>query len=154
MVIKKSTKKKGLGGGAFSGGSRPREQSPLRPKHAEKRPPCSDTCPSGNRIRQFVTAIAQAERLGKSPEQALEEAWYVYTDTSPFPSVCGRVCPAPCETECNRKELEGAVNINKIERAIGDYGIEKKLPLKAISSEKKPQKIATNKITSTIAGHS
>ena len=102
----------------------------------------ADACPSGNRVRQFVTTIAQAERLGKPLEKAYEEAWYVYTDTSPFPAVCGRVCPAVCETQCNRKELEAAVSINKIERAIGDFGIEKALPLKILSDEKKPQKVA------------
>ena len=139
---KKKKKKKGLGGGGFSSASSSREQSPLRPRNTEKKPPCHDTCPSGNHIREFVRTIAQAERLGKSPEQALEEAWEIYTDTSPFPSVCGRVCPAPCETECNRKELEGAVSINKVERAIGDFGIEKRLGLKVLSEEKKPQKIA------------
>jgi len=108
----------------------------------ERRPPCCDTCPSGNKIREFLTTIAQAERLKKPIEQAMEEAWHIYTDTSPFPAVCGRVCPAPCETECNRKELEGAVNVNKVERAIGDFGIEKSLKLKTLSDEKKPQKIA------------
>ncbi|UCC84068.1 MAG: FAD-dependent oxidoreductase [Gemmatimonadota bacterium] len=143
MAVKKvvKKKKKTLGARGFSSGAS-REMSPLRPRHVEKKPPCHDTCPSGNRIRQFVTTIAQAERLEKPLDQAFEEAWHIYTDTSPFPSVCGRVCPAPCETECNRIELEGAVNINKIERAIGDYGIEHDLPLKTLSEEKKPQKIA------------
>ncbi len=141
MVKKKKKKKKGLGERIASKSSG-REQSPLRPKHSEKKPPCRDTCPSGNHIREFVTTVAQAERLGKSPEDALLQAWEIYTDTSPFPAVCGRVCPAPCETGCNRKELEGAVSINKIERAIGDIGIEKNLGLKVLSEEKKPQKIA------------
>ena len=138
MAKKMKRKKRGLGAAA----SRGREQSPLRPKFAEKTPPCRNTCPSGNSIREFVTAIAQAERLGKPTEQALQEAWAIYTNTSPFPAVCGRVCPAPCETECNRKELEGAVSINKIERAIGDFGIANDLALVALSEEKKPQKIA------------
>ena len=133
-------KKKSFGARTFSGGSR--EQSPLRPRHVERKPPCRAACPSGNRIREFVTTIAQAERLGKSTEQACAEAWEVYTDTSPFPAVCGRVCPAPCETECNRKELEGAISINKIERAIGDYGIEHGLGLKVLSDQKQPQRIA------------
>jgi NADPH-dependent glutamate synthase beta subunit-like oxidoreductase len=144
MAVKKVKKKglgRGLGARGFSSGSS-REQSPLRPKHVEKKPPCHATCPSGNRIREFVTRIAQAERLKKPIDQAFEEAWHIYTDTSPFPCVCGRVCPAPCETECNRVELEGAVNINKIERAIGDYGLEHDLPLKMLSEEKKPEKIA------------
>jgi NADPH-dependent glutamate synthase beta subunit-like oxidoreductase len=141
MAVKKVKKKTKLGARAFSGGAS-REQSHLRPKYVEKKPPCQDTCPSGNRIREFVTRIAQAERLEKPVDQAFEEAWHIYTDTSPFPSVCGRVCPAPCETECNRTELEGAVSINKIERTIGDYGIEHNLPLKKLSDEKKPQKVA------------
>ena len=139
VKVKKVVKKHfGVGGSASKG----REQSPLRPKNLEKKPPCADACPSGNRVRQFVTVITQAERLGKSLDQALEEAWYIYTDTSPFPVVCGRVCPGVCETQCNRKELEGAVNINKIERAIGDFGIAKNLQLKAITDQKAPQKIA------------
>jgi|APSaa5957512622_1039677.scaffolds.fasta_scaffold04123_6 NADPH-dependent glutamate synthase beta subunit-like oxidoreductase/Pyruvate/2-oxoacid:ferredoxin oxidoreductase delta subunit len=141
MAVKKKKKKRGLSGGAFSSGTS-REQSPLRPRNVEKMPPCRDTCPSGNHIREFVTAIAHAESLGKSIDQAYQDAWEIYTDTSPFPAVCGRVCPAPCETECNRKELEGSVNINKIERAIGDFGLEKDLKLKILSEEKKPQKVA------------
>jgi NADPH-dependent glutamate synthase beta subunit-like oxidoreductase len=138
-VVKK--KKRDLGSRGFGGGGA-REQSPLRPKHVEKKPPCRHTCPSGNHIREFVTTIAQAERLGKTPDQALTEAWHIYTDTSPFPAVCGRVCPAPCETECNRKELEGAVSINKIERAIGDFGLQHHLPLKRLTDERRPQKVA------------
>ncbi len=134
-------KKKKLGVRSFSGGGG-REQSPLRPKHVEKKPPCNHTCPSGNQIRGFITTLADAQKLGKTQEQALEEAWYIYTHTSPFPSVCGRVCPAPCETGCNRKDLDAAVSINKIERSIGDYGIEKGLPLRKLSDEKKAQKVA------------
>jgi len=134
-------KKKKLGVRSFSGGGG-RDQSPLRPKHVEKKPPCTHTCPSGNLIRGFITTLTDAEKLGKTREQALEEAWFIYTNTSPFPSVCGRVCPAPCEAGCNRKDLDEAVSINKIERAIGDYGIEKNLALRILSDEKKPQKVA------------
>ncbi len=142
MAVKKVKKvKKKFGARGFSGGSS-RELSPERPKHVEKKPPCSDTCPSGNRIREFLTTIAQADRLKKTREQAFQQAWEIYTDTSPFPSVCGRVCPAPCETGCNRKDLEGAVSINKVERAIGDFGLEHNLKLKMLSEEKKLKNIA------------
>jgi len=134
-------KKKKLGVRSFSGGGG-REQSPLRPRHVEKKPPCTHTCPSGNNIRGFITTLADYDKLGKTREQALEEAWYIYTNTSPFPSVCGRVCPAPCETGCNRKDKDSAVSINKIERSIGDYGLESKLPLRMLSEEKKTQKVA------------
>ncbi|OHB72513.1 MAG: hypothetical protein A2V70_00910 [Planctomycetes bacterium RBG_13_63_9] len=142
MATKKKKKKRGLSGGAFSGGSRSREQSPLRPKHAEKMPPCRNACPSGNRIRDFLTTIAQAERLKKPTDQAFEEAWYIYTDTSPFPAVCGRVCPHPCEESCNRNELDGPININQVERAIGAFGLEKKLALKRLSDTKHAERIA------------
>ncbi len=135
-------KKKSSGFGQVSSSASSREQSPLRPKYVEKMPPCIDTCPSGNQIRKFITTIAQAEKLGKSVDQAFEDAWLTYTDTSPFPAVCGRVCPHPCETECNRVKLEGGVGINKIERAIGDYGIEKDLKPTMISTEKQSQKVA------------
>lgn len=138
-IVKK--KKKKLGVRSFSGGGG-RDQSPLRPKHVEKKAPCTHTCPSGNAIRSFITTIAQADKLGKTKEQALEEAWFIYTNTSPFPSVCGRVCPAPCETGCNRKDLDEAVSINKIERAIGDFGIDNNLALRLLSDEKKAQKVA------------
>jgi len=139
-IVKK--KKKKLGKRSFSGGGGGREQSPLRPKHVEKKPPCSHTCPSGNNIRGFITTLAQAGKTGKTHEQAMEEAWFIYTDTSPFPCVCGRVCPAPCETGCNRKDLDEAVSINKIERSIGDFGIENDLSLRMLSDEKKSQKVA------------
>lgn len=134
-------KKRELGSRGFGGGGA-REQSPLRPRHAEKQPPCRHTCPSGNHIREFLTTLAQAEIQGRSPEAALTRAWEIYTDTSPFPSVCGRVCPAPCETACNRKELDGAVSINKVERAIGDHGIAQGLPLTTLTEETRPQTIA------------
>lgn len=142
MALKKKKKRKRFGGMAFASSSRSREQSPLRPQHVEKKPPCRDACPSGNHIREFMTTLAQAERLGKPREQAFEEAWHIYTDTSPFPAVCGRVCPHPCESGCNRNELEGAVGINKVERVIGDYGLEKGLKPKRLTGEKRAEKVA------------
>ena len=141
MAKVEKRKKRKLGVRSYSGG-RGHEQSPLRPRHVEKKAPCTHTCPSGNAIRSFITTIAQAGMLGKTQEEALEEAWFIYTNTSPFPSVCGRVCPAPCETGCNRKDLDDAVSISQIERSIGDFGIEKKLALRILSDEKKPQKVA------------
>ena len=141
MAMKRVKKRKKKSFGSRSGGGG-RDLSPLRPRHVEKRPPCTDTCPSGNDIRSFLTTIAQAERLDKSEDQAFKEAWEIYTNPRPFPAVCGRVCPAPCETGCNRQELEGAVSINKVERAIGDFGLDNDIPLVKLSEEQQSQKIA------------
>jgi len=142
MVVKKVVRKTVVKKRSFSAGGHGREQSPLRPRHVERKPPCTDRCPSGNRIREFLTTISQAELLGKTTAQAFTEAWEVLTDTNPFPSVCGRVCPALCEEECNRRELEGAVGINKVERAVGDFGREGGLKLRRLSDERKPQRVA------------
>jgi NADH-quinone oxidoreductase subunit F len=86
--------------------------------------------------------VSKAEDYEKTYDQALEDAWYLWLETTPFPSVCGRVCPHPCETECNRKALEGAVGINSLERFIGDFGLEKKLVPRKLTEEKRSEKIA------------
>jgi NADPH-dependent glutamate synthase beta subunit-like oxidoreductase len=142
MVVKKVVKKRSFDSRGGFGGRASVEKSSRRPRFVEKRPPCTDTCPSGNRIREFLTAISMAERRGQSLDEGFRAAWEIYTDTSPFPAVCGRVCPAPCEQQCNRREMEGAVNINTVERAIGDYGIEHGLALRRLTEEKRSQRIA------------
>jgi NADPH-dependent glutamate synthase beta subunit-like oxidoreductase len=115
-----------------SGGSG--EISALRPQAVEKLPPCTASCPSDNDIRGWLTTIAQREKLGLSLEEACDAAWHLEVETNPFPSVMGRVCPHPCEGECNRGEKDGAVAINSVERFIGDWGIERKLTLKPLEN--------------------
>lgn len=83
----------------------------VEPHHVEQAPPCSFRCPAGNDVVSFVTLAG---------EQRFEDAWRVLAATTPFASTCGRVCPHPCETECNRDKLGGAINIHNIERFIGD----------------------------------
>jgi NADPH-dependent glutamate synthase beta subunit-like oxidoreductase/Pyruvate/2-oxoacid:ferredoxin oxidoreductase delta subunit len=118
------------------------EISPLRPRYSEKTPPCIGHCPNGTDIRHWLTTIAQAEAYGKSNEQALESAWLTIAERNPFPAVCGRVCPHPCEAECNRKNKDGAVAINALERFIGDFGIARELKLPRLTEEKHAEKIA------------
>jgi NADPH-dependent glutamate synthase beta subunit-like oxidoreductase len=140
-VVKKAKKKRGLrgmSGGAGAGAA----GSSLRPQFVQKTPPCVGTCPNQNAVREMLMAIAKAEDLEKSYEQAFEEAFYIFMETTPFPSVCGRVCPHPCEGECNRKEKEGAVGINSIERFIGDFALEKGLKPKKLTDEVRSEKIA------------
>ena len=83
----------------------------VEPHHVEQIPPCSHNCPAGNDVVMFVTLAA---------EKRYEEAWRVLAATTPFPGSCGRVCPHPCEYECNRAEFGGRINIHTIERFIGD----------------------------------
>ncbi len=124
---------------ASTGGS---EISPERPRYVEKTPPCIGNCPAGTDIRGWLVAVAQYESYGRTREQAYEVAWETITERNPFPAVCGRVCPHPCEDNCNRREKDGGVNVNALERFIGDFGIEKGLKLKKLTEEKQTEKIA------------
>ncbi|MGD8395995.1 MAG: NAD(P)-binding protein, partial [Candidatus Eiseniibacteriota bacterium] len=67
--------------------------------------------------------------MGLTVDEAFEKAFLLEAETSPFPAIMGRVCPHPCEHECNRLAKDGAVGINSVERALGDYAIEKGLEL-------------------------
>jgi NADPH-dependent glutamate synthase beta subunit-like oxidoreductase/Pyruvate/2-oxoacid:ferredoxin oxidoreductase delta subunit len=116
--------------------------SPLRPRYVAKAPPCAGGCPNGNEIRELLVTIAQAEAYGRSNEQAFELFWTRLAERNPFPAVCGRVCPHPCEDACNRTAKDGPVAINAVERFIGDFGIERKLKLSRLHAETRSQKVA------------
>ncbi len=43
---------------------------------------------------------------------------------NPLPAIHGRVCYHPCESGCNRAELDSAVSIHSVERFLGDLALE------------------------------
>lgn len=112
------------------------------PRYIPKRPPCTDTCPSSEDIRGYLTYIAQAEEYGRTHEESMTEAWHILTDKNPIPAVMGRVCPHPCESACNRKDKDKAVNINKVELSIGEFGLANNLKLKKLTDEQTGKKVA------------
>ncbi len=87
-----------------------------RPIYVSLRPPCNNACPAGEDIQAWL-AHAQAGRF--------EKAWLKLVEDNPFPAVHGRVCYHPCETSCNRTELDSAVSIHAVERYLGDLASEK-----------------------------
>jgi len=138
MALFKQVKKPVIKTGGQAGG----EISPLRPRYVLKTPPCAGNCPGGTDIRGWLTTIAQAEAYGRTPDQAYEIAWQMITDKNPFPAVCGRVCPHPCEDHCNRNAKEGAVAINALERFVGDFAIAKGLKLQRLTDDRHDEPIA------------
>jgi NADPH-dependent glutamate synthase beta subunit-like oxidoreductase len=89
------------------------------PTYVTQTPPCQGSCPSGHNIRGWLDIVRGMEK------PAGDMTWQEYafrrsTDANPFPSVMGRVCPAPCEDGCNRNEVEDTVGINAVEQFIGD----------------------------------
>lgn len=140
-LVKKDKKPLGKVRGTSTGSSGV-ETSPLRPTHVPKLAPCRSGCPNGTKIREILLAIAQTEDRGRTYDESYKLAFEILAERNPFPAVCGRVCPHPCEENCNRQYKDGALNIHSIERFIGDYALEHKLPLKKLTEEKYPEKIA------------
>ena len=92
------------------------------PEYVLSTPPCQGSCPAGEDIRGYLNIVRGVE---KPPAGSTwqEYAFRRMTDANPFPSVMGRVCPAPCESGCNRNQVEDYVGINAIEHYVGEWGI-------------------------------
>jgi NADPH-dependent glutamate synthase beta subunit-like oxidoreductase len=82
-----------------------------RPAYVDLLPPCNNACPAGEDIQGWL-ALAQAGKF--------EQAWQHLIRDNPMPSIHGRVCYHPCESSCNRGELDTSVSIHAIERFLGD----------------------------------
>jgi NADPH-dependent glutamate synthase beta subunit-like oxidoreductase len=87
-----------------------------RPVYVDLLPTCNAGCPAGENIQAWL-AHAQAGRH--------EEAWRELIADNPFPAIHGRVCYHPCESVCNRANLDSAVSIHSVERFLGDLALER-----------------------------
>ena len=93
------------------------------PTYVHRTPPCQGSCPSGEDIRGWLDIVRGIEK--PAGDMSMQEyAFRRSTDANPFPSVMGRVCPAPCEDGCNRNEVEDHVGINSVEQYIGDSALD------------------------------
>jgi len=93
------------------------------PTYIQRTPPCQGSCPAGEDIRGWLDIVRGIEK--PSGEMSMQEyAFLRATDANPFPSMMGRVCPAPCQDGCNRNNVEDFVGINSVEQFIGDTAIE------------------------------
>jgi NADPH-dependent glutamate synthase beta subunit-like oxidoreductase len=88
-----------------------------RPQYVHRLPPCNNACPAGENVQEW---LYQAEEGG----DGYERAWRKLMEENPFPAIMGRVCYHPCESVCNRAQLDEAVGINAVERFLGDTAIE------------------------------
>jgi len=98
------------------------DESDKCPTYVHKTPPCQASCPSGEDIRGWLNIVRGIEKAPKDVKWQ-EYAFRRSTDANPFPSMMGRVCPAPCQTGCNRNAVEDYVGINAVEQFIGDYAL-------------------------------
>jgi 2-oxoacid:acceptor oxidoreductase delta subunit (pyruvate/2-ketoisovalerate family) len=85
-----------------------------RPVYIDRLPPCNHACPAGENIQGWLYHAESGD---------YEAAWRLLTEDNPLPAVMGRVCYHPCETSCNRAQLDAAVGINSVERFLGDEAL-------------------------------
>ena len=81
--------------------------------------PCVQTCPANIDIQTYLSHVADGN---------YEAAIRVIKDRNPFPSVCGRVCPHPCESECRRSLVDEPVAINYVKRFVADWDMARDEP--------------------------
>ncbi len=79
-------------------------------------PPCNRACPAGENIQAW---------LAHARDGAFEQAWRALTADNPLPGIHGRACYHPCETKCNRADLDESVAIHAVERFLGDLAVDK-----------------------------
>jgi NADPH-dependent glutamate synthase beta subunit-like oxidoreductase/Pyruvate/2-oxoacid:ferredoxin oxidoreductase delta subunit len=76
------------------------------------RAPCQAACPVGTNAGLYVSLVAEGR---------YDEAFRVAAEPNPFPSICGRVCTAPCEAVCRRGEFDAPIAIRDLKRFAGDH---------------------------------
>jgi len=77
---------------------------------------CRHACPVHTDACGYVNAIAEGR---------YEEAYRIARAHNPFASICGRVCGAPCETNCRRGDVDAPVSIRPLKRFVtGQFGPE------------------------------
>ena len=87
-----------------------------RAVYVDRLPPCNNACPAGENIQAWLYEAEEGDG-------GYERAWRKIMEENPFPAIMGRVCYHPCETSCNRAQLDESVGINSVERFLGDEAI-------------------------------
>ena len=88
-----------------------------KPVYVDLLPPCNAGCPAGENIQAWLASTRAGEH---------ERAWRQLVADNPLPAIHGRVCYHPCESVCNRAELDSSVSIHSVERFLGDLALERR----------------------------
>ena len=76
--------------------------------------PCKTECPAHISIPGYIKLAS----LGR-----FNEALAMIKKDNPFPAVCGRICPALCESACTRNGVDAAVAIDDIKKFIAELDL-------------------------------
>ncbi|MBN2241729.1 MAG: FAD-dependent oxidoreductase [Acidobacteria bacterium] len=75
------------------------------------RAPCVSACPAGVDVPAYLALVAQGRYA---------EGLAIHREANPFPSICGRVCPAFCERRCRRGQIDESIAIRQVKRFMAD----------------------------------
>ncbi len=75
--------------------------------------PCQAACPAGTDAARYVGLLAEGRN---------DEAYAVAAEVNPFPTVCGWICTAPCESACRRGVLDEPIAIRTLKRFAVEHG--------------------------------
>jgi NADPH-dependent glutamate synthase beta subunit-like oxidoreductase/NAD-dependent dihydropyrimidine dehydrogenase PreA subunit len=76
--------------------------------------PCKTECPAHISVPGYVKLASQGR---------FKEALEMIKKDNPFPAVCGRICPALCESACTRNGVDAAVAIDDIKKFIAELDL-------------------------------
>lgn len=79
--------------------------------------PCKVACPAHVSVQGYIQKASEGRYL---------EALEVIKENNPFPAICGRVCPHPCEAHCTRNTLDQSLAIDAIKMFVADKEREEK----------------------------
>jgi formate dehydrogenase major subunit len=103
------------------------ELAPLAPS------PCTLACPTRINARGYVSLVADGR---------FADALELIRERNPFPGVCGRVCPRPCEAACTRGRYDEPVAICALKRYVFDLEMKRGLNPAALVPKSRAEKIA------------
>jgi Pyruvate/2-oxoacid:ferredoxin oxidoreductase delta subunit len=89
----------------------------LTPLVANKLAPCSQNCPAGIPISDYLSALRKGD---------IQSGLKLLLGCNPLPGLTGRLCYHPCQTKCVRRKIDRAISVQKIERFLADFGTDVK----------------------------
>lgn len=98
---------------------------------------CINACPAGVDSPAYLALIAQGRYA---------EGLAIHRRRNPFALVCGRACPAFCETKCRRSELDQPIAIRLVKRYMADHELEKAWEPEPSGTEAQRQTAAQHKV--------
>lgn len=104
---------------------------------------CINACPAGVDTPAYLALVAQGRYA---------EGLAIHRRRNPFALVCGRACPAYCESKCRRGELDQAVAIRLVKRYMADHELEKAWTPEPIGSPAERQAAAQRHVAVVGAG--